>query len=105
MQTAPSRMRNERRTSNVKSAWPGVSIKLILWGTRLLVLGELSEKPPVGKGGQWNEMAADWIVTPRALSAGRKSVTVEPSSTSVELVRIRTLKRSSLWFRDGFRYD
>ena len=27
-------------------------------------------------------IAADWIVIPRALSAGRKSVTVEPSSTS-----------------------
>ena len=39
-------------------------------------------------GGQWNDMAADCIVTPRALSAGRKSVTVEPSSTSVELVRV-----------------
>jgi hypothetical protein len=28
--------------------------------------------------------AADWIVIPRALSAGRKSVTVDPSSTSRE---------------------
>jgi hypothetical protein len=35
-----------------------------------------------GSGGQWNVMAADWMVIPRALSAGRKSVTVEPSSTS-----------------------
>ena len=39
-------------------------------------------------GGQENDMAADCIVTPRALSAGRKSVTVEPSSTSVEFVRV-----------------
>lgn len=28
-------------------------------------------------------MAADWMVIPRALSAGKKSVTVDPSSTSV----------------------
>lgn len=28
--------------------------------------------------------AADWIVMPLALSAGRKSVTVDPSSTSAE---------------------
>lgn len=27
-------------------------------------------------------IVADWIVIPRARSAGRKSVTVEPSSTS-----------------------
>lgn len=27
-------------------------------------------------------IAADWIVTPLARSAGRKSVTVDPSSTS-----------------------
>ena len=32
-------------------------------------------------------MAADCIVIPRALSAGRKSVTVEPSSTSGQFVR------------------
>ena len=41
-------------------------------------------------------MAADCIVTPRALSAGRKSVTVEPSSTSVEFVRLRTQQTLSL---------
>lgn len=35
-----------------------------------------------GFGGQEKEMAADWIVMPRALSAGKKSVTVLPSSTS-----------------------
>ena len=39
------------------------------------------------EGGQWKVMAADWIVMPRARSAGRKSVTVEPSSTSVACVR------------------
>lgn len=33
-------------------------------------------------GGQVNVMAADWIVIPLARSAGRKSVTVLPSSTS-----------------------
>lgn len=33
-------------------------------------------------GGHEKEIAADWIVMPRALSAGRKSVTVLPSSTS-----------------------
>lgn len=38
-------------------------------------------------GGQWNDIAADWMVTPLALSAGRKSVTVEPSSTSVDQVK------------------
>lgn len=33
-------------------------------------------------GGHENEMAADWMVMPLARSAGRKSVTVLPSSTS-----------------------
>ncbi len=41
-------------------------------------------------------MAADCIVTPRALSAGKKSVTVEPSSTSVEAVRIWTWEGSMI---------
>ena len=40
---------------------------------------------PGSCGGQWKVIAADWIVMPRALSAGRKSVTVEPSSTSLTL--------------------
>ena len=44
-------------------------------------------------------MAADCIVTPRALSAGKKSVTVEPSSTSVGLVRIRHLEGLILKYR------
>lgn len=35
-----------------------------------------------GIGGQEKVTAADWIVMPLARSAGRKSVTVEPSSTS-----------------------
>lgn len=35
-----------------------------------------------GEGGQWKVIAADWIVMPRARSAGRKSVIVDPSSTS-----------------------
>ena len=55
---------------------------------------DLFDRPLVDKGGQWNEMAADCIVTPRALSAGRKSVTVEPSSTSVEFVRRQIWKRT-----------
>ena len=39
-------------------------------------------------------MAADCMVMPRALSAGRKSVTVEPSSTSAE-VRIGVVEMDS----------
>lgn len=35
-----------------------------------------------GPGGHENVIAADWMVMPRARSAGRKSVTVLPSSTS-----------------------
>lgn len=35
-------------------------------------------------GGQEKVIAADWIVIPRARSAGRKSVTVLPSSTSIK---------------------
>lgn len=54
------------------------------------------DRPLVDKGGQWNEMAADCIVTPRALSAGRKSVTVEPSSTSVEFIRRQIWKETSV---------
>jgi hypothetical protein len=58
----------ERRTvSKDAGSWGG--------GGGVWVLG--------GKGGQWKVIAADWIVMPRARSAGRKSVTVEPSSTSV----------------------
>lgn len=43
--------------------------------------------PSCWKGGQWNVTAADWIVIPRSRSAGRKSVTVDPSSTSMKNVR------------------
>lgn len=39
------------------------------------------------EGGQWKVTAADWIVIPLALSAGRKSVTVDPSSTSNRSVK------------------
>ena len=44
-----------------------------------------------GPGGHCNVMAADWIVIPRARSAGKKSVTVDPSSTSVEKSKVRGL--------------
>ena len=66
----------------------------------LLFAGRFGWTSPTDKGGQWNEMAADCIVTPRALSAGKKSVTVEPSSTSVRLVRIRHLEGQTLKCRD-----
>lgn len=36
----------------------------------------------IDPGGQEKVMAADWMVIPRARSAGKKSVTVLPSSTS-----------------------
>jgi hypothetical protein len=60
-----------------------VSIRLILCD--VADLGEpagLSAKDGLVEGGHLNEIAADWIVIPRARSAGKKSVTVEPSSTS-----------------------
>lgn len=40
-------------------------------------------------------MAADWMVMPRARSAGRKSVTVLPSSTSAkgEMIPLDHVKR------------
>lgn len=71
----------------MKSAWPGVSMRLMLWGTEDLgVAGDGDGGGDSwlggGEGGQENEMAADWMVMPRARSAGRKSVTVLPSSTS-----------------------
>lgn len=86
MQIAPSKMRKERTTSNVKSACPGVSIKLMSCdGTDdSTAFGFETDNSCFGKGGQLKDMAADWMVTPLARSAGRKSVTVEPSSTSVE---------------------
>lgn len=43
---------------------------------------ELGVDEPSGIGGQEKVTAADWMVIPLARSAGRKSVTVEPSSTS-----------------------
>ena len=46
--------------------------------------GFVAEEPA---GGQEKVMAADWMVMPLARSAGRKSVTVEPSSTSGVLLR------------------
>ena len=66
-----------------------MSIKLIWCWTEDLGSGVSAEvdaggggsRTPVG--GQWKVMAADWMVMPRARSTGRKSVTVEPSSTSV----------------------
>ena len=66
----------------------------------LLFVGRFGWTSPADKGGQWNDMAADCIVTPRALSAGKKSVTVEPSSTSVELVRIKHLEGRIIKCRD-----
>lgn len=72
----------------MKSAWPGVSIRLMLCGVaeRGADAGTCEgcdgAWEPVVDGGQEKEMAADWMVMPRARSAGRKSVTVLPSSTS-----------------------
>lgn len=73
----------------MKSAWPGVSIRFMVWGMdESLWPGLVSTglggdlRSCGGEGGQLNVMAADWIVIPLARSAGRKSVTVDPSSTS-----------------------
>jgi hypothetical protein len=44
---------------------------------------ELALMLPASIGGQWKVIAADCMVIPLALSAGKKSVTVDPSSTSV----------------------
>ena len=62
MQTAPSKTRSERSTSKVKSAWPGVSIRLIVCGVvergkdGLVGCGWICDG---GIGGQEKEIAAD----------------------------------------------
>ena len=68
----------------MKSACPGVSMRLMLcWMEDLGAEESEGFAPPSPlAGGQENVIAADWIVIPLARSAGRKSVTVLPSSTS-----------------------
>ena len=55
-------------------------------GDELLLNSLFSPWPPGSTGGQWKVIAADCMVTPLARSAGKKSVTVEPSSTSIYLI-------------------
>jgi hypothetical protein len=62
--TAPSRTRRLRSTSTVKSTWPGVSIKLIVWPFHS------------------HFVAADVIVMPRSCSCSIQSMTAAPSCTS-----------------------
>ena len=62
--TAPSRTRNDRSTSTVKSTWPGVSMMLI-WQSRHCAV-----------------VAADVIVMPRSCSWTMWSMTAAPSCTS-----------------------
>ena len=49
---------------------------------RLMICDDAKVVASPSVGGQWNVIAADCMVMPLALSAGRKSVTVDPSSTS-----------------------
>jgi hypothetical protein len=62
--TAPSRTRSDRSTSTVKSTWPGVSIRLIVWSRHVAVV------------------AADVIVMPRSCSCSIQSIVAAPSWTS-----------------------
>ena len=62
--TAPSRTRNERSTSMVKSTWPGVSMMLMRWSF------------------QTHVVAAEVIVMPRSCSWTMWSMTAAPSCTS-----------------------
>ena len=79
----------------MKSACPGVSIRLMLCGIDDLGRESGSDEAWVfvGDGGHENVIAADWMVMPLARSAGRKSVTVLPSSTSA-ICQKRYLTRS-----------
>jgi hypothetical protein len=62
--TAPSRTRNERSTSTVKSTWPGVSMMLMRWSFH------------------WQVVAADVMVMPRSCSCSIQSIVAAPSWTS-----------------------
>ena len=55
----------------VKSTWPGVSIRLILYSTPLKFHGQV--------------VAADWMVMPRSCSSCRLSMVAVPSCTSPTL--------------------
>ncbi len=61
---APSRTRNDRSTSIVKSTWPGVSMMLTRWSRHDAVV------------------AAEVIVMPRSCSCSIQSITAVPSCTS-----------------------
>ena len=68
--TAPSRTRNDRSTSTVKSTCPGVSIMLILMSF------------------QWTVVAAEVIVIPRSFSSSMWSITApSPLTSLMEWVR------------------
>ena len=71
--TAPSRTRNERSTSIVKSTCPGVSMMLTRYGS----LSYWSWNPR-----QTAVVAADWIVIPRSFSCSMKSICEAPSWVS-----------------------
>ena len=58
---APSRTRNERSTSMVKSTWPGVSM---IW---------------ISDSFQWQVVTAEVMVMPRSCSSGIQSMTASPS--------------------------
>ena len=62
--TAPSSTRMQRSTSTVKSTWPGVSIRLIVWSRQGMLV------------------AAALIVIPRRRSSSIQSMTALPSWTS-----------------------